>query len=226
MEIFFFFLSSIILCASFSVIFARNPIHSVLFLILVFVSIVFLLFSLKIDFLALVFLIVYVGAVAVLFLFIVMMLNIKMAELSRELIHYTPIGCLIGGLFFCNIYILLFKNDIISILNINSLENSIFSKTAGFTETGYDFVFFNIDFIQNIESFGQLLYTYFFYPFMLAGIVLLIAMIGALILTDRVSQNNNFTQENVHQWSRRPQNAIFLATNKTATVKKVIGSTK
>jgi len=210
MELLFFLLSSIILCAGFSAIFARNPIHSVLFLILLFVSVVFLLFFLKADFLALIFLIVYVGAVAVLFLFIVMMLNIKMAELSREFIHYSPIGCLIGLFLFCNIYLLLFKNDIISVLNIDILKNNVFSNLAGVKEIGYNFVLFEVDFIQNIESFGQSLYTYYFYPFMLAGILLLIAMIGAIMLTASVSKENLYSQENVHQWSRNSKNAIFL----------------
>ena len=90
MELLFFLFSSLILTSGLIVITARNPIHSVLFMILVFVNVIFLLICLQAEFLALTFVIVYVGAVAVLFLFVVMMLNIKITELNKELIHYFP----------------------------------------------------------------------------------------------------------------------------------------
>ena len=100
MELLFFLFSSLILTAGLVVITARNPIHSVLFMILVFVNVIFLLICLQAEFLALTFVIVYVGAVAVLFLFVVMMLNIKVTELNKELVHYFPIGGLVGIIFF------------------------------------------------------------------------------------------------------------------------------
>ena len=99
MELLFFLFSSLILTSGLIVITARNPIHSVLFMILVFVNVIFLLICLQAEFLALTFVIVYVGAVAVLFLFVVMMLNIKITELNKELIHYFPIGGLVGIIF-------------------------------------------------------------------------------------------------------------------------------
>ena len=91
MEFLFFLFSSIILTGGLVVITARNPIHSVLFMMLVFINVVFLLLFLEVEFLSLTFVIVYVGAVAVLFLFVVMMLNIKITELT-EIVHYLPIG--------------------------------------------------------------------------------------------------------------------------------------
>jgi len=106
MEFLFFLFSSILLTSSLVVITARNPIHSVLFMILVFINVVFILISLEAEFLALTFVIVYVGAVAVLFLFVVMMLNIKITELNKELIHYFPVGGLVGFIFLVNIFLL------------------------------------------------------------------------------------------------------------------------
>lgn len=115
-EILFFLFSSIILTSALVVISARNPIHSVLFLILVFVNVIFILIHLEVEFLALTFVIVYVGAVAVLFLFVVMMLNIKIVELNKELIHYFPIGGLIGLIFLVDVFFIIFKSDVTPLL--------------------------------------------------------------------------------------------------------------
>jgi NADH-quinone oxidoreductase subunit J len=117
MELLFFLFSSLILTSGLIVITARNPIHSVLFMILVFVNVIFLLICLQAEFLALTFVIVYVGAVAVLFLFVVMMLNIKITELNKELIHYFPIGGLVGIIFLMNTFLILLSNGVNSPLN-------------------------------------------------------------------------------------------------------------
>ena len=122
MELLFFLFSSLILTSGLIVITARNPIHSVLFMILVFVNVIFLLICLQAEFLALTFVIVYVGAVAVLFLFVVMMLNIKITELNKELIHYFPIGGLVGIIFLMNTFLILLSNG------VNSPLNFFFSK--------------------------------------------------------------------------------------------------
>jgi|TARA_B100000242_G_scaffold89398_1_gene60290 NADH-quinone oxidoreductase subunit J len=123
MELLFFLFSSLILTSGLIVITARNPIHSVLFMILVFVNVIFLLICLQAEFLALTFVIVYVGAVAVLFLFVVMMLNIKITELNKELIHYFPIGGLVGIIFLMNTFLILLSNG------VNSPLNFFFSKS-------------------------------------------------------------------------------------------------
>ena len=123
MELLFFLFSSLILTSGLIVITARNPIHSVLFMILVFVNVIFLLICLQAEFLALTFVIVYVGAVAVLFLFVVMMLNIKITELNKELIHYFQIGGLVGIIFLMNTFLILLSNG------VNSPLNFFFSKS-------------------------------------------------------------------------------------------------
>ena len=123
MELLFFLFSSLILTSGLIVITARNPIQSVLFMILVFVNVIFLLICLQAEFLALTFVIVYVGAVAVLFLFVVMMLNIKITELNKELIHYFPIGGLVGIIFLMNTFLILLSNG------VNSPLNFFFSKS-------------------------------------------------------------------------------------------------
>jgi NADH-quinone oxidoreductase subunit J len=123
MELLFFLFSSLILTAGLVVITARNPIHSVLFMILVFVNVIFLLICLQAEFLALTFVIVYVGAVAVLFLFVVMMLNIKVTELNKELVHYFPIGGLVGIIFLMNIFLILLSNGVNSPIDLSLTKN-------------------------------------------------------------------------------------------------------
>jgi len=123
LQILFYTFSSILLTSALILIIARNPIHSVLFMILVFINVVFILLFLEVEFLVLTFIIVYVGAVAVLFLFVVMMLNIKVTEFSSGIVHYFPIGGFVGFFFLLNILFLLlfsgiFSNSVISdILN-------------------------------------------------------------------------------------------------------------
>ena len=153
------------------VISARNPIHSVLFLILVFVNVIFILIHLEVEFLALTFVIVYVGAVAVLFLFVVMMLNIKIVELNKELIHYFPIGGLIGLIFLVDVFFIIFKSDVTPLLNTN------FINQFGITDW-----FSIVDDVSNIETMGNLIYTYYFYFFLSSAVVLSIAMVIVLNL--------------------------------------------
>lgn len=208
----FYLFSSIALISGVMVITARNPVHSVLFLILVFCNAAGLLILLELDFFAMIFLVVYVGAIAVLFLFVVMMLNIKLAEVNENILRYLPIGGLIGILFLFEI-LLIVDNDFIPVLSIsnNSAGLSSFEyfiyKIRGFTLSGYSSYtgdlenlanYSNISWspisqyiewtsqIQNstnIEALGQLLYTYYFYYFIISSFILLIAMIGAIVLT-------------------------------------------
>merc|ERR1712078_78023 len=91
-------------------------------MIVVFINIVFIIFYLEAEFLALVFVIVYIGAVSVLFLFVVMMLNIKIIELNKELIHYFPIGGIIGVVFLLDVFFIIFKSDLLPLLNTNFLN--------------------------------------------------------------------------------------------------------
>ena len=125
----FYIFSSIALISGVMVICSKNPVHSVLFLILVFCNAAGLLILLDLDFFAMIFLVVYVGAIAVLFLFVVMMLNIKLAEINENVLRYLPIGGLIGLIFLFEV-LLVVDNDLIPVLSTSSLymeSNSIFS---------------------------------------------------------------------------------------------------
>jgi NADH-ubiquinone oxidoreductase chain 6 len=177
MDLLFYLFSSMTLISGVMVIQARNPVHSVLFLILVFFNAAGLLILLGLDFFAMIFLVVYVGAIAVLFLFVVMMLNIKIAEISEKRLRYLPIGGVLGILFLFEI-LLIVDNDLIPLL--------FYDNTYAFLEFK-DLSFINwmssIQTVPNIQAVGNIIYTYYFYFFLMASVILLIAMIGAIVLT-------------------------------------------
>jgi NADH-ubiquinone oxidoreductase chain 6 len=176
MDLLFYLFSSLTLLSGVMVIQARNPVHSVLFLILVFFNAAGLLILLGLDFFAMIFLVVYVGAIAVLFLFVVMMLNIKIAEINEKRLRYLPIGGVLGLLFLFEV-LLIVDNDLIPLL---------YYKTQSFLEfqnTGFINWSDNLQTVTNIQAIGNLIYTYYFYFFLLSSIILLVAMIGAIVLT-------------------------------------------
>lgn len=169
--------------AGIMVIQSRNPVHSVLFLILVFFNVAALLILLGLDFFAMVLLVVYVGAIAVLFLFVVMMLNIKLAEIHEQKLRYLPIGGLIGILFLFEMFVII-DQDLLLTSSIDYIEwSSITSQST------------------NIEAVGKLMYTYFFHDFLLASIILLVAMIGAIVLT--MHRGANVKSQNVFEQNAR-----------------------
>jgi len=216
-EILFCLFSSIALISGIMVITARNPVHSVLFLILVFCNAAGLLILLNLDFFAMIFLVVYVGAIAVLFLFVVMMLNIKVAEVNENILRYLPIGGLIGILFLFEILVVI-DNDFIPVLSfpeptgISAIEFIIYKFKGLFIQSPdyikdlnaltqsdltndfrrlwistnqSDYIEWSskVQNITNIQALGQLIYTYYFYSFIVASLILLVAMIGAIVLT-------------------------------------------
>ncbi len=148
------------------VVISKNPVDSVLFLILVFLNAAGLTFLIEAEFIALIFIIIYVGAIAVLFLFIVMMLEIKIQRSEGDVAQYLPFALLLGVIFFIQIFLSL--EEVFASVSIKSDTVAWYSL---------------IDDLTNIEILGQLLYTDFLLCFLLAGILLLIAMIGAIILT-------------------------------------------
>jgi len=157
----------------FMVITAKNPVHSVLNLVLTFVLASILLIIIGIEFLSLLFIIVYVGAIAILFLFVVMMLNIKRVELVDNTTRYVPIGFIIGIIF-----LTIIKNKIL-LPGDASVEHSIpvsdnWSSSPVISSIPTD-----------ISSLGNILYTHYFLFFLMAGVILLIAMIGAIVLSIR-----------------------------------------
>jgi len=191
----FYFFTGLALISATMVISVKNPVHSVLFLILTFISAAGLLFLLEIEFISLIFIVVYVGAIAVLFLFVVMMLDIKITDLNRNFLKYFPIGSFLGLAFLIEILLML-----TNILESNSYE---------ITDNSYTIWINSIDFITNIESIGQILYTYYFSYFLLAGIILLIAMIGAIVLT--LTFNRKARAQSIYKQTARDYlNAIFL----------------
>ena len=164
----FYLLAGLALISSIMVISARNPVHSVLFLILAFFNTAGLLILMEMEFLSLIFVVVYVGAIAVLFLFVVMMLNVKISELEDELLQYLPVGGIIGLIFLFLIFFII-EGDFLSF--------------DGSTSNIYLDWFQQVDVVSNIGTLGQVLYTDDFLYFLLAGVILLVAMVGAIVLT-------------------------------------------
>ena len=144
----------------------RNPVYSVLFLILTFFNAAGLFVLLGAEFLAMMLVVVYVGAVAVLFLFVVMMLDINFAELRQGFVRYAGIGAVIG---------VILVAEIIFVVSSGAMSPAADAVMGSPTPAG----------VSNTAALGNILYTDYFYLFQAAGIVLLIAMIGAIVLTHR-----------------------------------------
>jgi NADH-quinone oxidoreductase subunit J len=161
-----YFFSFLLLLSSIFVFISKNPVHSVLFLILAFCNASGILFLFNAEFLGLVFIIIYVGAIAVLFLFVVMMLNVKI-YFSDEF-SYLPFIFLGGFVLVIQVFLVLEK----------AFSNSIFWSTS----LPYNFENF-LDPLTSIDVLGQSLYNYYLLCFLLAGLILLVAMVGAIILT-------------------------------------------
>ena len=164
--LFFYLFAGICVASAVMVIAARNPVHSVLFLILAFVNAAGLFILMGAEFLAMILVVVYVGAVAVLFLFVVMMLDVNFAELRQGLLNYLPIGALVG---------LVFLVELLFVLGSWAIGPGIPRSISVPIPPA--------DVISNTEALGQLLYTRYVYFFQAAGVVLLVAMIGAIVLT-------------------------------------------
>ena len=196
-NLFFYLFATLAIIFAFFVIISKNPIHSILSLILVFFNAASLLILLGAEFLAMLFVIVYVGAVAVLFLFVIMMLNIKTANLSISMYRYLPISFLFGSVFFSELFIM-FYFDLASInsYKLNSLVNFDLID-QNFLISWQDSVYF----FSNVVVLGQLLYTYFSYPFILSGIILLVSMIGAISLT--LHRRNDIKRQYIYKQIQR-----------------------
>ena len=163
---FFYFFSFIAILSSFFVIFANNPVHSVLWLILTFFSVAGFFILVGAEFLALLLMIVYVGALAVLFLFVVMMLNISFAGLRSGVAQFLPFGILIG--------IVIFVELILAFVPWEFKEQAMNNRSAAI-DTAED----------NTVALGKIVYTDYFLLFQCAGIILLIGLIGSIVLTLR-----------------------------------------
>jgi NADH-quinone oxidoreductase subunit J len=165
-QIAFYAFSTILIASAFCVVVARNPVHSVFFLILAFFNAAGLFVLLGAEFLAMILVIVYVGAVAVLFLFVVMMLDIDFAELKRGAQQYALVGAGVG---------LLLMVELFASAWLWKFSPVASTMLAHPTPVG----------LSNTEAIGRILYTDYIYYFQIAGLVLLVAMIGAIVLTLR-----------------------------------------
>ncbi|MCG6857391.1 MAG: NADH-quinone oxidoreductase subunit J [Salaquimonas sp.] len=189
----FFYLFAIVTVASaFMVIAARNPVHSVLFLILAFVNSAGLFLLAGAEFLALLLIVVYVGAVAVLFLFVVMMLDVDFAELREGFLQYLPIGGLVA---------------FIVLAELLMVAGSWVLAPGAVAEVVQPIP--DMDHVSNIQALGDILYTKYIFFFQIAGLILLVAMIGAIVLTLRHKPDVK-RQDISRQVARRPETAIEI----------------
>jgi NADH-quinone oxidoreductase subunit J len=165
---FFYLFAAVTIASAFMVIASRNPVQSVLFLILAFVNAAGLFLMMGAEFLAMILVIVYVGAVAVLFLFVVMMLDVDFAELRQGFLQYLPIGALIG---------VVFLMELVLVVGAYVVDPALIRSPAVPIPP--------VAVMTNTEAIGMVLYTRYFYFFQAAGLILLVAMIGAIVLTLR-----------------------------------------
>ena len=190
--VFFYLFAFIAVGAAFMVISARNPVHSVLYLILTFVNAAGLFLLTGAEFLAMILLVVYVGAVAVLFLSVVMMLDVDFAELKSGALQYAPIGAVIG---------LILAAELIIVTGGYAFAPQLASTVAKPTP--------DIATRHNTAALGDILYTDYIHFFQIAGLVLLVAMIGAIVLTLRHKVGVK-RQDITAQVSRTPEMAIEI----------------
>jgi NADH-quinone oxidoreductase subunit J len=187
----FYLFAGVLTLSALLVITAKNPVHSVLFLILAFFNAAGLFVLLGAEFIAMLLVIVYVGAVAVLFLFVVMMLDINFAELRKGAMQYVPIGLLIGG-------VLLF--ELITMYTTWWFAPTFPDNRAAVTDPAVT---------SNTVALGQVLYTQYIYAFQIAGLILFVAMIGSIVLTHRTRpgvRRKSIASQN----ARRPQDVLEI----------------
>ena len=190
--LFFYLFSAIAVASAVMVISARNPVHSVLFLILCFFNAAGLFILLGAEFLAMILVVVYVGAVAVLFLFVVMMLDVDFVELRQGMLNYLPVGATIG---------LIVLVELALVVGSWVIDPASVAVHASPTPAG----------VTNTQALGRILYTDYIYYFQAAGLVLLVAMVGAIVLTLRHKQG--IKRQNVaDQVARNPATSIEIVT--------------
>lgn len=186
----FYAFAAVLIVAAAMVVLARNPVHAVLFLILAFFNAAALFLLAGAEFLAMILVIVYVGAVAVLFLFVVMMLDVNFAELREGFVRYLPIGAVVG---------IVFAAELLFLASVWSLSPEAPRLLAQPTPPELD----------NTTALGRILYTDYFYLFQASGVILLVAIIGAIVLTLR-DRPGVKRQDVAAQTARRPQETLAI----------------
>ena len=188
----FYVFAALLVASGVMVISARNPVHSVLFLILAFFQAAGLCVLMGAEFIAMILVIVYVGAVAVLFLFVVMMLDINFRELRQGAMEALPLGALVG---------LILLAELVAVLGGWIVAPNVATAVGAPTP--------ELDQVTNTHALGRLMYTQYVYLFQASGIVLLIAMIGAIVLTLR--HRPGVRKQNVgEQISRRREDVVVV----------------
>jgi NADH-quinone oxidoreductase subunit J len=188
----FYVFAATLVGSAIMVVFSKNPVHSVLFLILAFFNAAGLFVLLGAEFVAMILVIVYVGAVAVLFLFVVMMLDINFTELRKGVQDYLPIGLLIGVILLVEMVVIVGGWSM-----TDGIATAITSPTPPLNE------------ITNTDAIGRVLYTDYFFLFQLAGLILLVAMVGAIVLTHR--KREGVKKQNIHDQVTRRRSDAFEA---------------
>ena len=193
--LFFYLFAGVCVASAVMVIVSRNPVHSVLYLILAFVNASGLFILMGAEFLGMMLIVVYVGAVAVLFLFVIMMLDVDFVELREGFLEYLPIGLVIGGIFLVEL-LLVAGGWVINPGTVKQITAAIPTN------------------VSNTEALGLVLYTKYIHYFQIAGMVLLVAMIGAIVLTLRHKAKVKRQDINV-QNARTPE--LAMAVRKVAS---------
>lgn len=183
----FYFVSGVLVFSAIMVIVASHSVFSLLFLVLSFLASAFLLFMLECEFLALIFIVIYVGAIAVMFLFAVMMLDAKLQNLARNLFRYLPIGLLFALGFLIPV--------LYQLSSVNQKNTNVSSQNDYIN--WYDL----LDSTSDVEVYGQVLYSYFVLQFLVVGIILLVVLIGVVYLTNTYTSNRAVDQSTYKQLS-------------------------
>ncbi len=186
----FYLFAAILVLSALMVVSARNPVYSVLFLILAFFNAAGLFVLLGAEFVAMILVIVYVGAVAVLFLFVVMMLDIDFKNLRTEAMKYIPLGLILGGVLLAEL-VMVYK----------AWPQTPMSSLGAIAET--------LPQANNAKALGSVLYTDYIFPFQISGLILLVAMIGAIVLTLR-ARPGTLRQKIAAQVERNPADVLSI----------------
>ena len=198
-NLFFYFFSCVLLVSSLMIILSQNSIYSVLFLVLSFVSSANILFLLECEYISLIFIIIYVGAIAVLFLFVVMMLDIKTMYLAKDSLKYFPFGSFLGFVFLLEILTV-----------IPNIFESMNPYKINFLSNSYSNWLNKLDYFTEIMSIGHLLYTDYVIQFLLSGNILLLATIGPVTLVLVRSAEMTKKQVIFKQLSRSYSSALLI----------------
>jgi len=198
-DILFYSFSSLLLLSSFMVVVVKNTVYSVLFLVLSFISAAGLLFLLECDFMSFLFIIVYIGAIAVLFLFVVMMIDLKPVSIRKNYLKYFPFASVIGLVLFVEIVYIIF----------DTFQSNPYIKDNYLQLNSYINWYDKIDAISENEAVGQVLYTEYVFQFLIAGNILLLSVIGAVVLTlNRRSDPLSKKQMDSRQLTRISRNVL------------------